>query len=79
MPSSTTGPPRDESGEWCTFETLIAVHNLDGDAALVRLAKNAHAADIAQDVEHPRRFRRYEALVAWCAREVAADAAAAPA
>jgi hypothetical protein len=44
-------PARDASGEWCTFETLIAVHNLDGDPALVRLAKIVHAADIASDMD----------------------------
>ena len=37
--------------EWCTFETLIAVHHLDTDPALVRLAKIVHAADIASDVD----------------------------
>jgi hypothetical protein len=43
-------PAQDGSGEWCTFETLIAVHRLDTDPALARLAKIVHAADIARDV-----------------------------
>jgi hypothetical protein len=37
-------------GEWCTFETLIAAHDLGGDAALTRLAAIVHAADISADV-----------------------------
>lgn len=40
----------DGTGEWCTFETLIAAHQLDGDAALARLAQIVHAADIATDL-----------------------------
>jgi hypothetical protein len=31
----------------CTFEVLIEDYNLDRDAALIRLAKIVHAADIA--------------------------------
>ena len=34
----------------CTFEVLIEDHHLDGDPALVRLAKIVHAADIAADL-----------------------------
>jgi hypothetical protein len=34
----------------CTFEILIEDHHLDGDPALVRLAKIVHAADIAADL-----------------------------
>jgi hypothetical protein len=34
----------------CTFEILIEDHHLDGDPALVRLAKIVHAADIADDL-----------------------------
>jgi hypothetical protein len=41
--------PRDDS-EWCTFETLIAAHNLTDDKALARLAKIVHAADVAADL-----------------------------
>jgi hypothetical protein len=41
----------DGDGEWCTFETLIAAHDLGGDAALARLAKIVHAADIAADLD----------------------------
>ena len=39
-----------EGGEWCTFETLIAEHDLGGDPALTRLAKIVHAADIDRDL-----------------------------
>jgi hypothetical protein len=40
--------------EWCTFETLTHDHGLDGDRALMELARIVHAADIAADVEsHP--------------------------
>jgi len=38
-------------GEWCTFETLIAEHDLGGDPALARLARIVHAADIATELE----------------------------
>jgi hypothetical protein len=38
-------------GEWCSFETLIAEHDLDHDPALARLAKIVHAADIAADID----------------------------
>jgi hypothetical protein len=93
------GRAQDGSGEWCTFETLIAVHNLDGDPALVRLAKIVHAADITQDVNTDpagpgllaiglggldveaddlvlleRGMFVYDALYAWCARDVASTA-----
>jgi hypothetical protein len=46
---------RDPDGtEWCTFETLIREHHLDGDPALMELARIVHAADIASDVDsHP--------------------------
>jgi hypothetical protein len=40
--------------EWCTFETLIHEFRLDGDPALMELARMVHAADIASDVDsHP--------------------------
>src|SRR6266487_2569782 len=44
-------PAPDSGGEWCTFETLIAAHDLAGDAALARLAKIVHAADVAADLD----------------------------
>ena len=47
-------PAQDGLREWCTFETLIAVHHLDTDPALVRLAKIVHAADIASDIDTDR-------------------------
>jgi hypothetical protein len=34
----------------CAFEVLIDDHNLAGDAALMRLARIVHAADIASDL-----------------------------
>jgi hypothetical protein len=40
--------------EWCTFETLTHDHHLDGDRALLELARIVPAADIAADVDsHP--------------------------
>lgn len=43
-----------DTGEWCTFETLIHEFELGGDAALTELARIVHAADIASDVDsHP--------------------------
>src|SRR4051812_24409123 len=42
-----------DGSEWCTFETLIKVYELQ-DPALVELARIVHAADIATDVDsHP--------------------------
>ena len=38
-------------GEWCTFETLIAAHDLVDDLVLARLASIVHAADIAADLD----------------------------
>jgi hypothetical protein len=35
----------------CTFEVLIDEHNLDENAALVRLARIVHAADIESDLD----------------------------
>ena len=35
----------------CTFEVLIDEHNLGDDAALARLAKIVHAADIESDLD----------------------------
>jgi hypothetical protein len=89
--------PTPDGGEWCTFETLIAEHDLGGDAALARLAKIVHAADIAADLDSDplgpgllaigiggldveaddqalleRGMFVYDALYAWCARQVAA-------
>jgi hypothetical protein len=34
----------------CTFEVLIDDYHLDGDPALIRLARIVHAADIAADL-----------------------------
>jgi hypothetical protein len=43
-----------DGGEWCSFETLMYEHRLDGDPALRELARIVHAADIASDVDsHP--------------------------
>ncbi len=83
----------------CTFEVLIDDHNLAGDAALVRLARIVHAADIAselgtdpagpgllaiglggldvEDDDHRLLERArfvYDALYAWCQRQVPAPA-----
>jgi len=83
----------------CTFEVLIDDHNLAGDAALVRLARIVHAADIAADLgtdpavpgllaiglggldveadDHRLLDRAtfvYDALYAWCRRQVPAPA-----
>jgi len=43
--------PTPEGGQWCTFETLIAAHDLGHDPALARLARIVHAADIATDLD----------------------------
>jgi hypothetical protein len=92
----THRPAPDGTGEWCTFETLIAEKRLD-DPALARLARIVHAADVAADpgtdplgpgllaigtggldVEADdqallaRATFVYDALYAWCARQVAA-------
>jgi hypothetical protein len=40
------GAEYDHRGNKCTFEVLIDEFNLDGDPALVRLARIVHAADI---------------------------------
>jgi hypothetical protein len=37
----------------CTFEILIEDHHLDGDPALVRLARIVHAADLGTDPAGP--------------------------
>jgi len=43
-----------DGSQWCTFETLVHDHHLDGDPALVELARIVHAADVASDVDtHP--------------------------
>ena len=89
-----------DGGEWCTFETLIATHNLGDNPALARLASIVHAADIAADMDtHPagpglqaigiggldveaddqalleRSLFVYDALYAWCIRQVESSAA----
>ena len=83
-------------GNKCSFETLIDDHDLSSDAALVRLARIVHAADIDSelqtdaagagllaigvgglDVESDdhrlldRATFVYDALYAWCRRQVA--------
>ena len=83
----------------CTFEVLIEDYHLDTDAALARLAKIVHAADIADDLgtdpagpgllaiglggldveadDHTLLARGrfvYDALYAWCQRQVTAPA-----
>ncbi len=93
----TPGARYDHRAGKCTFEVLIDEHGLRGDAALVRLARIVHAADIdgeqhtdpcgpgllatglgGLDVEadDQRLLERasfvYDALYAWCRREVAA-------
>jgi hypothetical protein len=42
--------PAPHGGQWCSFETLIAAYDLSADAALARLARIVHAADIAADL-----------------------------
>ena len=79
----------------CTFEVLIDEFELDGDPALVRLARIVHAADIDGEIDTDpagagllaigiggldaerddhRLLERaefvYDALYAWCRREV---------
>ena len=46
----THQPAPDGQGEWCTFETLIAAHQLNDNRALRRLAAIVHAADIDADL-----------------------------
>jgi hypothetical protein len=83
----------------CSFEVLIDDFHLDADAALVRLARIVHAADIDSELDTDpagagllaigiggldveaddhRLLERasfvYDALYAWCARQVAAPA-----
>jgi hypothetical protein len=90
----THQPAPDGNGEWCTFETLIAEHNLT-DPALTRLARIVHAADISADLDSDplgpgllaigaggldaeaddqalleRGSFVYDALYAWCTRQV---------
>jgi hypothetical protein len=38
-------------GNACTFETLIEEFDLDGDPALLRMARIVHAADISDDLD----------------------------
>jgi hypothetical protein len=91
------GATYDHRGNKCTFEVLIDDYGLADDAALMRLARIVHAADIESeghtdpfapmmlalasgglDVEGDdlRLLERasyvYDALYAWCVREVAA-------
>jgi hypothetical protein len=82
-------------GGQCTFEVMIDEYGLDGDPALVRLARIVHAADVSDDLhtdpagagllaigigglaveeDDHRLLERgsfvYDALYAWCQREV---------
>ena len=93
------GARYDHRDSKCTFEVLIEDHHLDGDPALVRLAKIVHAADIADDLGtdpagpgllaigldgldvEPDDYQLlakgrfvYDALYAWCQRQVPAPA-----
>ncbi len=47
----TPGATYDHRGSKCTFEVLIDDFDLAGDAALVRLARIVHAADIESEVD----------------------------
>jgi len=83
----------------CTFEVLIEDYGLGGDAALLRVAKIVHAADIESELhtdpagpgllaiglggldveaDDHRLLERagfvYDALYAWCRRDVGAAA-----
>jgi hypothetical protein len=98
----THQPAPGGQGEWCTFETLIAVHHLDDNPALTRLAAIVHAADIDADLNTDplgpgllaigvggldvesddqtlleRGMFVYDALYAWCTRQVATTPTAA--
>jgi hypothetical protein len=89
------GAEYDHRDGGCTFETLIAEHHLGCDAALARLARIVHAADIESELDTDpagpgllaiglggldvemddhRLLERasfvYDALYAWCARQV---------
>ena len=44
------GATYDHRGNKCTFEVLIDEYHLDGDAALIRLARIVHAADIDSEI-----------------------------
>ena len=47
----TAGATYTHVGNMCSFETLIDRFDLAGDAALVRLARIVHAADIDEDID----------------------------
>jgi hypothetical protein len=47
----TPGAAYDHRGNKCTFEVLIDDYGLDGDPALMRLARVVHAADIEAEVD----------------------------
>jgi hypothetical protein len=91
------GAEYDHRDGGCTFEFLIQEYGLGDDAALARLARIVHAADIDSElhtdpagpgllaiglggldveVDDHRLLERatfvYDALYAWCARQVAA-------
>ena len=93
------GAEYDHRNGACTFEVLIDEYQLGADAALARLARIVHAADIDGEVhtdpagagllaiglggldvesDDHRLLERatfvYDALYAWCARQVGAAA-----
>jgi len=95
----TAGATYDHRDNKCTFEVLIDDYDLDGDPALMRLARIVHAADIASEIDTDpfapallalafggldveaddhrlldRASFVYDALYAWCTREVGAPA-----
>lgn len=47
----TPGATFTHDGDRCTFEVLIDRYDLTDDAALVRLARIVHAADIESDID----------------------------
>ena len=94
------GAEYDHRGNQCTFEVLIDEFQLGEDAALMRLARIVHAADIDSEIhtdpfgpallalafggldveaDDHRLLERasfvYDAFYAWCAQQVARNAA----
>ncbi len=49
-------------GNKCSFEVLIDEYDLGSDAALIRLAKIVHAADVASDIDSDPAGRGLEAI-----------------
>jgi len=46
----------------CSFEVLIDEYKLDGDAALVLMAKVVHGADVSEDADLTPQSRGLEAI-----------------